>query len=53
MTTGNILYLAMVIAVFGMFGGVLAYQSWQQTRRGPEMLEDRTRHPATNDGITA
>jgi hypothetical protein len=35
MTTGNVLYLAMSIAMFVVFAGVLAYQSWQQSRLGP------------------
>jgi hypothetical protein len=38
MTTGSMLYLAMVLAAFGLFSAVLAYQSWQQSLRGPGML---------------
>jgi len=38
MSTGSMLYLVMVLAVFGVFSAVLAYQSWQQSRQGPEML---------------
>ncbi len=43
MTLGNMLYLAMSVGAFGLFSAVLAYQSWQQSRLGPEML------PATED----
>jgi len=38
MTTGSLLYLLMTIVAFGLFSVVLAYQSWQQSRRGPETL---------------
>ena len=38
MSTGSVLYLVMVLATFGVFSAVLAYQSWQQSRQGPEML---------------
>jgi len=38
MTMGNVLYLLMVIGVFVVFAAVLAYQSWQQARLGPDMV---------------
>ena len=38
MSTGNLLYLVMVLATFGVFSAVLAYQSWRQSHQGPEML---------------
>jgi hypothetical protein len=34
MTIGSALYLLMVIASFGVFSVVLAYESWQQGRAG-------------------
>jgi hypothetical protein len=40
MTTGSVLYLLMCLAMFGVFAVVLAYQSWQQAKFGPEMLPD-------------
>jgi hypothetical protein len=41
MSTGSVLYLVMVLAMFGILSAVLAYQSWQQSRQGPEMLPAR------------
>jgi hypothetical protein len=38
MTTGNVLYLLMTIGTFVMFAAVLFYQSWQQSRRGPDVV---------------
>lgn len=38
MSTGNLLYLLMSIGVFAVFGLVLAYQSWQQSQLGPDMI---------------
>ena len=38
MTTGSTLYLVMSIGMFVVFSLVLAYQSWQQSRLGPETL---------------
>ena len=32
MTTGNVLYLLMVVGMFVSFSIVLAYQSWHQSR---------------------
>jgi hypothetical protein len=64
MTTGNVLYLAMSIGMFGLFSAVLAYQSWQQSRQGPDMVSaplDRHRdtdhqdtdHKHIGDEVTA
>jgi hypothetical protein len=38
MTTGNVLYLLLCMAMFVSLAAVLAYQSWQQSLLGPEML---------------
>ena len=38
MTIGNVLYLLMSIGMFAVFSVVLAYQSWQQSRVGPEVV---------------
>ncbi len=40
MSTGNVLYLLMCIGVFASFAIVLAYQSWQQSKLGSEMIKD-------------
>lgn len=40
MSTGNVLYLLMCIGMFAGFAIVLAYQSWQQGRLGPDMVKD-------------
>lgn len=64
MTTGNVLYLAMSVGMFGFFSAVLAYQSWQQSRQGPDMVSapaDRhqdtdhqdAHHQNTGDEVTA
>ena len=59
MTTGNVLYLAMSVGMFGLFSAVLAYQSWQQSRQGPDMISapaDRhqdTDLQSTGDEVTA
>ena len=47
MSTGNLLYLLMCIGMFAGFAVVLAYESWQQSRLGPDMIgsvpeDDRT-----------
>jgi len=47
MSTGNVLYLLMTIAMFVSFAAVLAYYSWQQSSLGPEML------PAPGEPATA
>jgi hypothetical protein len=51
MTTGNVLYLLMTIAMFGAFSAVLAYQSWQQSRHASDVLP--VAHHETEDAITA
>ncbi|HVY15624.1 MAG TPA: hypothetical protein VHB27_10360 [Rhodopila sp.] len=38
MSTGNLLYLLMCIGMFTVFAIVLAYESWQQSKLGPDML---------------
>jgi hypothetical protein len=38
MSTGNWLYLLMAIGMFGVLSAVLAYQSWQQSLRGPDVV---------------
>lgn len=37
MTTGSVLYLLMSVGGFGIFAAVLAYESWLQSRLGPEV----------------
>ena len=46
MTTGNVLYLMMVIGVFMLFSAMLAYQSWQQSRPDPAPVRAQTPEPA-------
>jgi hypothetical protein len=53
MTTGNLLYLLMVIGVFLLFSVVLAYQSWQQSRLGPDTVSKINRHPPLTHALTA
>jgi hypothetical protein len=43
MTTGNLLYLAMSIGMFTIFSVVLAYQSWQQSKSGGEIISEPVR----------
>jgi hypothetical protein len=38
MSTGNVLYLLMTIGTFVVFAAVLGFQSWQQSRRGPDVV---------------
>jgi hypothetical protein len=40
MMTGGLLYLVMTIVVFVLFSVVLGYQSWRQSRGGPEMVSE-------------
>ena len=47
MTTGNILYLALSLVMFGAFSAMLAWQTWQQTSRGCS----EQRHEAERRGI--
>jgi hypothetical protein len=55
MTIGNVLYLLMSIGTFAILSAVLAYQSWNQSRLGPEMLTTSppVSHPEPPHGITA
>jgi hypothetical protein len=53
MTTGNMLYLAMTIGVFVVLSAVLAYQSWQQSRLGPDMISQPAHHEDTHEAVTA
>jgi hypothetical protein len=45
MTDGNVLYLLMCVAIFAAFSAVLAYNSWQQSKLGPEMVPASDSHP--------
>ncbi len=53
MTTGDLLYLIMCLAAFGVFSTVLAYYSWQQSREGRKTVSAPERHPDSQDTITA
>ena len=55
MTTGNVLYLAMSIGMFLVFAVVLGYQSWQQSRLGPEVVPSVSpaSHPEPHHAIPA
>ena len=46
MTDGNVLYLLMCVAMFAAFSVVLAYNSWQQSKLGPDMVPSPEQHPA-------
>jgi hypothetical protein len=54
MTIGSVLYLLMSIATFVILAGVLAYQSWKQSRLGPEMVttSQPVSHSEPPHGIT-
>lgn len=41
MTTGELLYLLMCLAMFFSFSAALAYASWIQSQMGPEMIGTR------------
>ena len=45
MTFGNVLYLVMAVGLMVIFSIVLAYQSWQQSRRGPDMIGGDAQQP--------
>jgi hypothetical protein len=45
MTDGNVLYLLMCVAIFAAFSAVLAYNSWQQSKLGPDMVPAPESHP--------
>jgi hypothetical protein len=55
MTTGSVLYLLLCIVAFGVLSGVLAYQSWKQSRLGPEVvtIPSPTSHVDPRRTITA
>ena len=53
MTTGNVLYLLMVIGMFVSFSAVLAYQSWQQSRLGREAMPAPAKSEHPHDAIAA
>jgi len=53
MTTGDMLYLAMVIGMFSLFAGVLAYETWQQSRPRTRMTAAREDHGDMHDSIHA
>lgn len=53
MTTGSMLYLLMSIAMFAAFSVVLAYQSWQQARLGPETVSQPAEDQGQHQTITA
>ncbi len=53
MSTGNVLYLVMVVAAFVSFSAVLAYQSWQQARLGRETVPASTEHADPHGAIPA
>jgi len=42
---GNVLYLLLCVAMFAAFSAVLAYNSWQQIKLGPEMVPAPEQHP--------
>ncbi len=47
MTLGNVLYLLMCVAVFAAFSAVLGYNSWQQSKLGPETVSGPEELPQT------
>jgi len=49
MSFGNILYLGMATGITLVFSLVLGYQSWQQSRRGPEMLGGTAERAAADE----
>jgi hypothetical protein len=49
MSFGNILYLGMATGITLVFSLVLGYQSWQQSRRGPEMLGSTAERAAADE----
>jgi hypothetical protein len=54
MTIGSALYLLMSIAMFVALAAVLFYQSWKQSRLGPEMVTTPrpVSHPEPHHGVT-
>jgi hypothetical protein len=53
MTTGSILYLIMSLAMFAAFSIVLAYESWQQSRLGPDIISEPVAQPESHPAIAA
>jgi hypothetical protein len=53
MTTGNVLYLLMSTGAFVVFSAVLAYQSWQQSRVGPEVVATQARRQDAHNAVAA
>jgi hypothetical protein len=55
MTLGSLLYLLMSIATFVVLSATLFYQSWKQSRLGPEMVttSQPVSHPEPPHGVTA
>jgi hypothetical protein len=53
MTTGNVLYLVMCIGAFAVFSAALAYESWQQSRLGPEAVPVPADHRDMHSAVTA
>ncbi len=50
-TTGNLLYLLMCLAMFGSFSAMLAWVSWQQPGRGPDTIIEKPAEPETNRAL--
>jgi Flp pilus assembly protein CpaB len=53
MTTGELLYLIICLAAFGVLSAVLAHYSRQQSREGRETVSAPARNPEPHDTITA
>lgn len=53
MTTGNVLYLVMVVAVFVLFSLALAYASSRQARPAANIVPANVRHPEPDHAIAA
>jgi hypothetical protein len=53
MTTGNVLYLLMVIGMFISFSAVLGYQCWQHSRLGRETVPAPRKNQHPHGAVTA
>ncbi len=53
MSRGEVLYLLMCGAMFAAFSAVLAYNSWQQSKLGPETVRVPEQHPETANRLAA
>ncbi len=53
MTTGNVLYLMLCLGMFTAFALVLAYESWQQSRIGRDVVAEPDRNAGPHDAIAA